>query len=170
MLESWAPWLFIRKDPKRVIASLELLATLVATRLWAKGLRKGARGTCWIKAGTDNLSNSYAVSKWMSTKYPLTILIMELSETLRTRGCELHLEWIPRERNQLADDLTNQDFKHFSLDSRVQFVGGDTRWLVLDGLMAKAQEFHMELAEERKRKVTDPKPVKNKKRKKLDPS
>ena len=97
---------------------------------------------------------------------------MELSETLRTRGCELHLEWIPRERNQLADDLTNQDFKHFSLDSRdsrVQFVGGDTRWLVLDGLMAKAQEFHMELAEERKRKVTDPKPVKNKKRKKLDP-
>ena len=169
VLESWAPWLFIRKDPKRVIASLELLATLVATRLWAKGLRKGARGTCWIKAGTDNLSNSYAVSKWMSTKYPLTILIMELSETLRTRGCELHLEWIPRERNQLADDLTNQDFKHFSLDSRVQFVGGDTRWLVLDGLMAKAQEFHMELAEERKRKVTDPKPVKNKKRKKLDP-
>ena len=43
--EAWAPWLFLRKDPKRVIAALEMLATLIAVRLWAKGLPAGGKGT-----------------------------------------------------------------------------------------------------------------------------
>jgi hypothetical protein len=42
--EAWAPWLFLRKDPKRVIAALEMLATLIAVGLWAKGLPVGGRG------------------------------------------------------------------------------------------------------------------------------
>ena len=49
----------------------------------------------------------------MSTKFPLTLLVLELSETLRLRNCELGLEGIPREHNQLADDLTNEDFSKF---------------------------------------------------------
>ena len=164
----WAPWLFIRGDPKRVIAALEMLATLIAARLWARGLSKGGRGKCWIKGSTDNLSNAYAVSKWMSTKYPLTVLIMELSETLRTRDCELCLEWVPREKNQLADDLTNEKFDHFPMELRVRLVGGDTKWLVLDSLLKKAQEFHEELAKERKRKspVSTPKGVQKRANKK----
>ena len=166
--EAWAPWLFLRKDPKRVIAALEMLATLIGVRLWAKGLPIGGKGTCWVKGSTDNLSNAYAVSKWMSTKFPLTILIMELSETLRTRDCELNLQWVTRDLNQLADDLTNQKFDSFPLDKRIQFVGGDTKWLVLDRLMHKAQEFHEELAREKKQRSSNPKPKPkraNKKRK-----
>ena len=97
-----------------------------------------------MKGSADNLSNAYAVSKWMSTKYPLTILIMELSETLRTRDCELNLQWVPRDLNQLADDLTNQKFDSFPSDKRIQFVGGDTKLLVLDSLMHKAQELARE--------------------------
>ena len=31
---SWAPWAFEKGDPKKVIAALELLATLVAVKLW----------------------------------------------------------------------------------------------------------------------------------------
>ena len=105
----------------------------------------------------------------MSTKYPLTVLIMELSETLRTRDCELNLEWVPRERNQLADDLTNQKFDSFPGDRRVKFVGGDTRWLVLDHLMHKAQEFHEELTREKKRKISEPNPKGVNKKKKIEP-
>jgi hypothetical protein len=157
--------LFIRKDPKRVIAALEMLATLTAVRLWAKRLPSGGRGKCWVKGSADNLSNAYAVSKWMSTKYPLTILIMELSETLRTRDCELNLQWVPRDLNQLADDLTNQKFDSFPSDKRIQFVGGDTKLLVLDSLMHKAQE----LAREKKRKISNPKPKGANKKKKIDP-
>eukprot|EP00435_Cladocopium_sp_Y103_P001483 s5030_g1.t1 len=167
--EAWAPWLFVRRDPKRVIAALELLATLIAARLWARDMPKGGRGRCWIRAGTDNLSNSYAVSRWMSTKFPLTILIMELSEILRTRSCELNLEWIPRDKNQLADDLTNQKYDQFPKERRVQFVGGDTKWLVLSKLMHKANEFHEELAMERKRKAPEPAGRSRKKQRIIDP-
>ena len=141
----WAPWLFVRNNPKRVIASLELLATLVAVRLWTEGLGHPGLGTCWIRAGTDNQGNTYAVNKLMSTKFPLTLLVLELSETLRRRGCELNLEWIPREFNQLADDLTNEDFTKFPMDRRVKGVGGDTKWYVLDQLMSKSNEFFSEL-------------------------
>ena len=123
-----------------------------------------------MRAGTDNQGNSYAVSRLMSTKYPLTVLIMELSETLRARNCELDLQWIPRDENQLADDLTNQVFTKFPMGCRVQFVGGDTEWLVLSELMEKANEFHLELATEKKRKVAEPaKARKVKKQKLLEP-
>ena len=105
----------------------------------------------------------------MSTKFPLTIPIMELSETLRTRDCELNLQWVPRDLNQLADDLTNQKFDSFPLDKRIQFVGGDTKWLVLDSLMHKSQEFHDELAREKKRKSSNPKPKKASKKRKMEP-
>ena len=54
---SWAEWLFVKKDLKGIIASLELLATLVAVRLWT-GNNGRSRGVCWIRAGTDNQSNT----------------------------------------------------------------------------------------------------------------
>ena len=163
---SWAEWLFVKKDLKRIIASLELLATLIAVRLWAGRNGAKSKGVCWVRAGTDNQSNTYAVSKMMSTKYPLTLLVMELSETLRSKGCELNLFWIPRERNQLADDLTNEKFDHFPAGCRKRWIGGDTKWLVLDRMIFKSREFFEELQSEKlgakTRTVTS---VKGKKRK-----
>jgi len=164
----WAPWLFVKNNPKRVIASLELLATLVAVRLWTKDLGTASAGTCWIRAGTDNQGNTYAVNKLMSTKFPLTLLVLELSETLRLRNCELGLEWIPREYNQLADDLTNEDFGKFPDDRRVQWVGGDTRWYVLDGLMNKAKEFFTELQKAKLENKGKKRKASPKQKKKLD--
>jgi hypothetical protein len=52
----------------------------------------------------------------------------------------------------------------------VQFAGGDTKWIVLEKLMEKAKEFHLELATEKKRKVAEPaKERKVKKQKLLEP-
>ena len=45
----WAGWLKLRKDPKRLIASLELLATLVAVKLWMPYNPKGSGAKCWIR-------------------------------------------------------------------------------------------------------------------------
>ena len=145
----WATWLFVKNDLKRIIASLELLATLVAVRLWTDNNGAKSNGVCWVKAGTDNQSNTYAVSKMMSTKYPLTLLVMELSETLRANGCELNLQWIPRGKNQLADDLTNEKFDHFPGELRRRWIGGDTKWVVLDRMIFKSREFYEDLKLER---------------------
>ena len=54
----WAGWLKLRKDPKRLIASLELLATLAAVKLWMPCNPKGSSAKCWIRGKTDNLGNS----------------------------------------------------------------------------------------------------------------
>ena len=163
---SWAEWLFVKKELKRIIASLELLATLIAIRLGAGRDGSRSKGVCSIRAGTDNQSNTYAVSKMMRTKYPLTVLVMQLSETLRSRCCELNLQWIPREKNQLADDLTNEKFHHFPAGCRIRWIGGDTKFMNLDRMIFKSREFFEELQsakiEAKNRRSTS---VKNKKRK-----
>ena len=87
---SWADRLFVKKDLKGIIASLELLATLVAVSLWT--------GNNIVDLMEFVGSGLVRIIKMMSTKYPLTLLVMELSETLRARSCELNLHWIPREK------------------------------------------------------------------------
>ena len=49
----------------------------------------------------------------MSTKFPLTVLVMELSESFRFGNCCLTLDWLRRDKNQLADDLSNMKFDSF---------------------------------------------------------
>ena len=46
---AWAPWAFAKGDPKKVIAALELLATLVGIRLW-------------VQEGKDRKSSRVAIS------------------------------------------------------------------------------------------------------------
>eukprot|EP00435_Cladocopium_sp_Y103_P070380 s20_g35.t1 len=95
----WADWLRYRQDPKRVIASLELLASLIALKLWMPEGSRDLSAKCWIREMMDNLSNTFAVAKFMSTKFPLIVLVMELSENLRISRCFLRLAWVPRESN-----------------------------------------------------------------------
>ncbi|CAE7463581.1 unnamed protein product, partial [Symbiodinium pilosum] len=116
VLPSWAPWAFIKNDPQRTTASLELLGTLLCVKLWGSRMSGRSRSTGSITGATDNQGNTYAVTKLMSTKYALPILLMELSETLRLGSIFLDLRWVFRERNQWADDLTNGEFGHFPMD------------------------------------------------------
>ncbi|CAE7366353.1 unnamed protein product [Symbiodinium sp. KB8] len=128
VLEAWAPWAFIKKE--------------------------AGKGQGHLTGGTDNQGNSYAVSKLMSTRFPLPLLLMELSETLRRGDLTLDLSWVPRERNQWADDLTNQEFGKFSMERRLALDGARIDWIVLGDLLGSASAFHAELtqAKEVKRK------------------
>eukprot|EP00435_Cladocopium_sp_Y103_P025201 s1714_g6.t1 len=158
----------LKKDPKRVIAALELLASLVAVKLWMPTAGSDAEAVCWIRGKTDNQSNTFALTKWMSTKFPLTILIMELSESLRLGRCNLSLDWIPRDLNQLADDLTNEQFEKFQAEARIRWDPWKQDWLVLNEFMAYANSFH----EEMKKRKEEPKETNTKKKRKtntLDP-
>ena len=49
----------------------------------------------------------------MTTKYPSMLILLETAEELSHKNCELQLRWIRRDINQLADDLTNEEFKEF---------------------------------------------------------
>lgn len=73
-----APWAYVKADPFRTISSLELVAVLIAVMLFAPGAEwKGSRAQVTITAVTDNLGNTFVLQKFMSCKYPLSIVVME---------------------------------------------------------------------------------------------
>ena len=136
-----APWWKVKGgSPKRVIAALELLATLVAVKLWGGKALGGLK--LRMKAFTDNRGNSFAIAKGMSTKYPITILLMELSEELREKDLDMDLEWVRREENVIADDLSNGRCEAFREENRVHFVVEEGTWKVLSRLQKRSEELY----------------------------
>ena len=131
----WAPWAFAKGDPGKVIAALELLAALVGVRL----------SRVAIRGYTDNQSNEALLRKAMTTKFPSTLILMELAEELSAKNCELQLQWIRRDLNQLADDLTNENFASFDPNFRVDLKGEALEWRVLGRLLAHATSYFEEL-------------------------
>eukprot|EP00439_Symbiodinium_sp_Y106_P048725 s3770_g6.t1 len=81
---------------------------------------------------------------------------MEIAEELAQKNCELQLQWIRRDINQLADDLTNEEFKGFDSDQRIDLRAEDFQWRILDRLLAHADSFYRELGT-RKREAPVPK-------------
>ena len=151
--EDLAPWVKMKGSPKKVIAALELLATLIAVKLWGGQLGTSARA--YLKAFTDNRGNSFALVKGMSTKFPLTILLMELAEELRSGNRRLDLEWINRERNVEADDLSNGDWSKFDVQMREEFDHrGKHRWKILDEMQETSQKLYEDLRKLKEEKST----------------
>ena len=135
-----APWLRDKGgNPKRVIAALEMLATLMALKLWAgEQLDKGLQVR--TVAFTDNRGNEFILKKGMSTKYPLTLLLIEICETLREKEMTASLHWVRRDENQLADDLTNEEFGKFDEEKRVRVTKQNCEWKVLGGLLKESNQ------------------------------
>jgi hypothetical protein len=137
------PWVFMKhNDPQWVIATLELMATLLAIIVFDYREENLWSSTCTISADTDNQGITLAMHKFMSTKWPLGPLLMELSEQLRHRQLELHLKWERRDVNTEADAITNEDFSAFSAGNRVEFNFGDLPWRVLPEAMKWSQQIY----------------------------
>jgi len=141
-----APWAYEKdRQPFRVVASLEALAVLVAVlTLTAPAPGSHRSGTVMLPLMTDNRGNSFALTRLMSTKYPLCLLVMELAVALEDRGLSLSAEWAPREWNAEADALTNSRFEGFSPALRVPFDMRTHPWKVLSGLLADGRAFYHE--------------------------
>eukprot|EP00438_Fugacium_kawagutii_P029840 Skav200966 [mRNA] locus=scaffold448:569541:570587:- [translate_table: standard] len=141
-----APWAYLKGEPFRNIASLELVAVLTAVILFeVEGSKEGCLQSMSLSASTDNLGNTYVLQHFMSCKYPLSIVVMELAVQLKERSLELNLGWIPRGQNCEADALTNEEFEGFNPDRRINKKFEEIEFLVLDELMAKAGEMDQEL-------------------------
>ena len=168
MDRSWAPWAFAKGDPKKVIAALELLATLVGIRLWVPEGEDRKTSRVAIRGYTDNKSNEALLKKAMTTKYPSMLVLMEIAEELAHKNCELQLQWIRRELNQLADDLTNEDFHGFDPGLRIDLKGENFVWRILDRLLVHSDSYYKELGV-RKREAPARLPKFGRKRRRLNP-
>jgi hypothetical protein len=152
ILPTDAPWVFAKKgDPQRVIAALELLGSLLCIVLFDPERKAGGPSHCVLTGATDNLGNSFIVRKLASTKWPITTLLVELAEQLRSRGALLDLTWVPRDDNAPADALTNLDFSLFNPDLRLDCKLKEVPWLVLPELMKVSADLYEEVCSQREK-------------------
>ena len=91
-----APWAYVKGEPFRAIAALELVATLVAVCVFGPGAAwRECAATAVIAGFTDNAGNTFVVDKMMTTAFPLSIILMELAAQLDALGSVLSLSWVP---------------------------------------------------------------------------
>jgi hypothetical protein len=148
----WAPWAFTKNNPQRMIASLELLGTLLGVMFFSSSWTKGSKGCMVGQAITDNLGNSFVVAKQMTTKYPVTLLLMELTEWLKDLDMVLDLKWVPRDQNSEADSLSNMDLDSFNVLHRINIKPVDIPWKIMHNLLKASEELYLALVETKLKK------------------
>ena len=80
------PEFFKGDTAKRTVAAWEMLATLVALKIFStNGSSRETRGLTTVTGATDNQGNPYAINRLMTTKFPLNVLVMELATMLEER-------------------------------------------------------------------------------------
>ena len=153
-----APWAFVREgEALRAIASLELFASLLCVMLFVLPERIDASTQLTLTGVSDNKGNEALINKNLTSKFPLYIVLLELTEQLQLRNLLLDLRWQPREFNQAADDLSNRLFGKFDPKLRICSDLEDMHWIVFPKLLAEATSLHFalkarkaEIAEKRK--------------------
>ena len=140
-------WAFAKGSPKRAIAALELLATLLCIKLFGDKDKGERPRHCTVTASTDNQGNSFIINKMMTTKYPSIIILLELTEELRLREMLLNLTWRNRDDNTEADALTNGDYSLFNHDLRIPIVASEIKWHILTDLDKEARALYAMLQE-----------------------
>ena len=147
------PWAYERGLACRPTASLELLATLFC---WiAFGESSPSRGPGLTYSGaTDNQGNSHVVARLLTTKFPLCVVLMELSARLSKAGKDMDLRWEPREHNVEADALSNFDFTGFKHQHRIHIDSGQVDFLVLPELMEAGESMYRDLERARGERIT----------------
>lgn len=83
---------------------------------------------------------------------------MELAHQMRLRRMLLRARWLPRLQNQEADDLTNEEFRHFDPKKRIPVKLEELGFKIMDSLFKVGDDYLLELERLRaseKRKATE---------------
>ena len=107
------------------------------------------RDSVSLTCSTDNQGNSFLLDKMLTTRYPLGIVLMELAHQMKLRRMVLRARWLPRLQNQEADDLTNEEFRHFDPKRRIHVDLKSLGLEVMDSLFAAGDEYMTELEQAR---------------------
>ena len=137
-----APWAFSRGEPFRSIAAIELYASLISFMLFAGDEKGGEKGILNLSGLTDNSGNTSALTRLMSPKFPLIVIMTELAAQLQAKRAELDLLWIPRNQNEEADGLTNGDYSQFDLKRRIAVDVAKLEYKILPRMIAAADALY----------------------------
>ena len=140
------PWLYVRGEPHRTIAASELLAVTLAVMVFGPESRwRCKHGRLVLSGFTDNSSNAHLIDKYLSVKFPVSMVLMELSRQLSDMQSELQLHWIPREQNEQSDDLSKGKFDAFDPTKRIMVELEALPFKVIPRLMEHAMAFDQEI-------------------------
>jgi hypothetical protein len=146
-----APWIYVKGEPYRIIATLELLATLLAVMIfgdsehWKCCTAGGTLPLAAIGGTTDSQVNAYVIDKFMTTKSPMCFVLMELSLQLRAKNLSLELAWVPRAQNVQADALTNFEYGDFDLGKQMHIDFSKLEFIILFEALEKAGTLDSEI-------------------------
>lgn len=141
-----AAWAYSKEDEAyRVIAALELFATLLCVLSFVGDLKGINSARVQFSGVTDNHGNEGLIHKHMSSKFPLFVVLLELTEQLNARDMLINLLWQSRDNNVAADKLTNEDFSDVDPAKRICTPLESLPWKVLPGLMKDADILHKEV-------------------------
>ncbi len=151
LTEETAPWAYDRGQPYRAIAALELLASVVAVAcLHPFALDKpGIDGQITITGLTDSAVSAAVMTRGMTTKFPLVLVMMEMAALLESRAARLDLNWVPRDTNSEADALSNGNTQGFDPALRQAPTVGSVPFEVLPTLIREARAFYQNAREVR---------------------
>lgn len=150
-----APFLFVKGEPFRTIASAELLGVTVAIIVLGPGSKwRNGAGRVGITGFTDNLSNAYLLDRFLTTRFPLSLVLMELAKQLEDSRLDLDLAWVPREQNEEADDLSKGRYSCFEMANRLEVDMEKVPFKILRNMLDAATEFDKEIKEKRTSKET----------------
>ena len=140
------PWAYLKGEPFRSIATLELIGVLLAVMLFAEGASwKHCRGAAVLPGLTDNQAITHVLRKFGSASFPLSVVVMEMACQLDSAGLELDLRWVPRLQNEEADALTNELFDAFWERNRIEVDFCKLPFILLWEMMELAGEFDEEV-------------------------
>ena len=145
--EQW-PWVYAKSErPALVISTLESLAVLLALKCFFQGRNSEHDIKVQIlPTWTDSRGNGSVLNKLMTTRYPASAVLMEMSVFMKRHKLKANVEWAPREANKEADELANGDVHQFSPALEVKMWAEELDWYILPKVLeigARAEEAHL---------------------------
>ena len=122
-----------------------MFTTLMCLVAFSSQWPPGSDGVIRVTGGTDNAGNTSILSRLMTSKHPLVVVLAEVHEWVRRGRLDLGLDWYPRDQNEEADSLSNSDPSEFAPHNEVRIRLQDIRWHVLPRYMAAADELYREV-------------------------
>lgn len=141
---SEAPYLFkANGDSQWASAPSELLAVMVALQVYGFLDESSERKhfDLVVQGGTDNRSIEQMMRKSATTRWPLVLVNMQLTDSLMRSGMRVGLKWRPRDENTIADDLTNEKFDQVDPSKRVDIRWNEIKLTLLNKLWGAREEF-----------------------------
>ena len=121
-----------------------------------------------VRTWTDNRGNWSALNKLMSTKFPSSVFVVELTCYLKRMAAKASVEWAPRLANYEADPLANGITGSFDPSRRIPVDVNTRRWEILPEALSMGKQMEEDTENARASGISTNRERKLKRRKQED--